>query len=185
MKENEAVGHASLLRTKLYAPPPRLDLVKRGRLLAELNTLLVGSAGFGRNLTLIAAPAGYGKTTLASQWLQTIDLPVAWLSLDPDDNDPTRFFRYLIAAFQTAAPDAIREPPSLAGAGPVSSIDTLTTEIINNLSAMPTPMMLVLDDYHVIESRAIHHQLTSVLEHQPANLHMVILTREDPLLPIP
>jgi LuxR family maltose regulon positive regulatory protein len=185
VKENEMVDHPSLLRTKLYAPVPRPGLVERKRLLDELNTNLTGRAGFNRNLTLFTAPAGYGKTTLACQWLETVKAPAAWLSLEADDNDPTRFIHYLIAALQTVLPDLGSEAQSMLEAPQKPSDEVLITALINDLSTNPEPLILVLDDYHTIQTPIIHKQMTLVLDHQPANLHLVITTREDPLIPIP
>ena len=105
MSENPTPEFATLLQTKLGAPSPRPGLVQRPELLARLNDNLVIDRRFGRRLTVIAAPAGYGKTTLASQWLGALEMPAAWLSLESADNDPVRFLRYVIAALQGVSPD--------------------------------------------------------------------------------
>jgi LuxR family maltose regulon positive regulatory protein len=185
MKENQMVEQPSLLKTKFYAPSPRPELVERKRLLDELNANLTGKSGFSRKLTLITAPAGYGKTTLACQWLETVKVPVAWLSLEADDNDPTRFIHYLIAALQTVHPDLGSEALAMLEAQQRPPDDVLITALINDLSTQPELLILVLDDYHVIRTPTIHKQLASVLDHQPANFHLVVATREDPLIPIP
>lgn len=185
MLENERSEFDSLLQTKLFAPSPKPGLVKRSHLLDRLNTYLVGEGVFGRKLTLIAAPAGYGKTTLASQWLQTFKVPVAWLSLEEGDNDPTRFIRYLIAALQLVSPDLGRESQAILQAPQKPPDEVLLTALINDLAANPELLVLVLDDYHVIQTSAIHQALRFLVEHIPETLHLVIATREDPPLAIP
>ena len=172
-----------LLQTKLYVPPPRPDLVPRPRLIERLD------AGLHRKLTLISAPAGFGKTTLVSAWVQAVagvSMPtaVAWLSLDESDNDLVRFLTYLIAALQTieaglgeGALGALRSPQPPPAEG-------ILTAAINEVAALPDRIVLVLDDLHVIETRPIHDALSFLLRHQPPNLHLVIATRVDPPLPL-
>lgn len=174
----------SLLRTKLYAPVPRPELVERKRLLRKLNAGLSGRSGFERKLTLIAAPAGYGKTTLACQWLESARAPAAWLSLEAEDNDPIRFIRYLIAALRTVLPDLGRDAQAMLDAPRKPSDEILMTELVNDLGLNADPLILVLDDYHAIRTPTIHQQIAFLLEHQPPSLHLVLMTREDPLLPI-
>ena len=174
-----------LLKTKVNAPQVRAEIVQRNRLLDWLNEGLQNADGFNRQLTLVSAPAGYGKTTFVTDWIERIGLPVAWLSLDETDNDPTRFLAYLIAAIQQVQ-DGVGEVTSkllLSAQGP--PVETILTVFVNELSAMQAPLILVLDDYHVIHTLSIHEQLRFLLEHQPAQLHLVIVSREDPLLPIP
>jgi LuxR family maltose regulon positive regulatory protein len=185
MLENEGSEFTSLLQTKLFAPSPKPGLVKRFHLLDRLNTYFLGEGGFGRKLTLIAAPAGYGKTTLASQWLPTIEVPVSWLSLEVEDNDPTRFMRYLIGALQQISPDVGLESQAMLQAPQKPPDEVLLTPLINDLAAKPELLMLVLDDYHVIHTSAIHKTLNFLIEHIPETLHLVIATREDPPLAIP
>jgi len=169
---------ASLLTTKLYIPPPRPTAVNRPRLLARLH------AGLHGRLTLVSAPAGFGKTTLVGAWVAGCGRPVAWLSLDTGDNDPTRFLTYLTAALQRVAPDlgagvltALRSPQPLP-------LEALLTALVNEVAALPTPSLLVLDDYHIIESAAVGEALAFLVEHLPPSLHLVIATREDPPLPL-
>ena len=174
-----------LLKTKVNVPQVRAEIVQRNRLLDWLNEGLQNADGFNRQLTLVSAPAGYGKTTFVADWIKRIGLPVAWLSLDETDNDPTRFLAYLIAAIQQVQ-DGFGEVTSkllLSAQGP--PVETILTVFVNELSAMQAPLILVLDDYHVIHTLSIHEQLRFLLEHQPAQLHLVIVSREDPLLPIP
>ena len=165
-----------LLSTKLYIPSPRPNAVNRSRLLTRLDVGL-----FGR-LTLVSAPAGFGKTTLVSAWVSGCGRPVAWLSLDAGDNDPTRFLTYLTAAVQTVAPgvgdgvlSALRSPQP-------PPLEAILIALVNEIAALPTPFILVLDDYHVIEAAAVGDALTFLIDHLPPPLHLVIATREDPPL---
>ena len=167
-----------LLQTKLYAPMPRLHLVRRERLVDRL--LSQGK----RPLTLIAAPAGFGKTTLVSEWIVQDDQKVAWLSLDNDDNDPARFLTYLIAALQTCQA-AMGETALTALAAPQAPpAKALLTLLINELGTLAAPLTLVLDDYHVITAQPIHEALTFLIDHLPPHLRLIITTRVDPPLPL-
>jgi LuxR family maltose regulon positive regulatory protein len=168
---------APVLVTKLYAPPPRPETVARPRLIARLD------AGLRRTLTLVAAPAGFGKTALVGTWVDGCGRPVAWLSLDEGDSDPTRFLTYLVAALRTVAPqigsgllDALRapQPPT----------EALLTALLNELAALPDQVILVLDDYHLIDARPVDEALAFLVEHLPRTVHLVIATREDPPLPL-
>lgn len=158
-----------LLQTKLYIPPVRPNLVPRLRLIKRLN------AGLHRKLTLVSAPAGYGKTTLVSEWLRGTDRPCAWLSLDESDNDPARFLTYLVAALQTI--DAQQQTAAQPPPGRVS-----ITTLINDIAATARPFVLVLDDYHAIVEPDIHEMTSFLLEYQPPQMHLVITTRRDPPL---
>ena len=168
----------TLLQTKLYIPQPRSDLVSRSRLLERLNEALQ------HRLTLISAPAGFGKTTLVSEWLEQIDRPAAWLSLDKDDNDPTRFLTYLVALFQQIRAGIGQTAQSLLYSSPSPPPETLITTLINDVTADPIEFILVLDDYHLIESQPIHQTLTFLLDHQPSEMHLLITSRADPPLPL-
>src|SRR5579859_802607 len=167
-----------ILATKLYVPPPAPAVVPRPRLIERLDE------GLRRRLTLLSAPAGFGKTTLVSTWVAGCNRPVAWLSLDEGDSDPTRFLTYLVAALQSIAP--------AIGAGLLSVLqspqpppsETVLTALLNDISTTPQQFVLVLDDYHVIDDTAVDEALTFLLEHLPAQLHLVITTREDPQLPL-
>ncbi len=186
---------ASILTTKLYIPPVRPEMVTRSRLIKELNAGLPGQSGrFARKLTLISAPAGFGKTTLLSEWTTTTGWPVAWLSLDEGDNDPTRFWVYFVAALQTI--------PSLSETGVGESalamlqspqpppMEAVLAALINDIAAVSQhdheshSYVLVLDDYHEIEAQSIHEGITFLLDNQPRQLHLVLSTRADPPLPI-
>jgi LuxR family maltose regulon positive regulatory protein len=169
----------SLLATKLYIPPVRPDVVPRLRLVERLNE------GLQRKLTLISAPAGFGKTTLASILKSEIsNLELAWLSLDDDDNDSVRFWMYVIAALQTPSAGAGAEALVLLQSPQPPLIKTIISLLLNDLSSLDQDVALVLDDYHVIESPAIHSALTFLLDHLPPRMHVVVATRVDPPLPL-
>ena len=181
-----------LLTTKLYIPPPRPNWVPRPRLIQWLGDGLC----LGHRLTLISAPAGFGKTTLLSEWIQQSERPTAWLSLDEGDNDPVRFLAYLIGALQRVdeaigqSVQGILQSPPLPSAASASRSETmwiegLMTALINDITAAAARTTLVLDDYHLIHAASIHHAVRFLLEHQPPIMHMVIATREDPPLPLP
>ncbi len=168
----------NILLTKLHVPPLRSVFVHRprliGRLTAEPNALL----------TLICAPAGYGKTTLVAEWLQSLQSNFAWLSLDESDNDPRRFLGYLLAALrQIDAAIGRAVEPLLQSPQPPPG-DVILTALVNEIAAVPQPFILVLDDYHLIHTPPSYQQLSFLLEHQPPQMRLVIITREDPPLPI-
>lgn len=183
-----------ILATKLYIPPPRRNLVLRPRLNERLNN------GLQRKLTLISAPAGFGKTTLISEWLhQGSDsgresLPpssfspqpshVAWLSLEQGDDDPARFLIYLVSALQTVSPQLGADALAVLQSSLPPSIEPLLAALINEIAAFPDELVLVLDDYHTIDSKPVDAALTFLLEHMPPQMHLVITTREDPQLPL-
>src|SRR5713101_4880162 len=167
-----------ILATKLYIPPLRPKVVSRPRLLEQLNE------GLHRKLTLIAAPAGFGKTTLVSAWVAGCDRQVAWLSLDKGDSDPTLFLTYLVAALRTIAPNiGVGVLGALQSPQPPPT-ESILTALLNEITAIPDNFVLVLDDYHVIEAKAIDQALTYLVEHLPPQMHLVIVTREDPQLPL-
>lgn len=205
---------ALILTTKLYIPPPRPDpstglrtsLVPRSHLIERLNEGLHRTP----SVTLVSAPAGFGKTTLVSDWLHQLKaegrglsaarevkkfhpsafsphpFKVAWLSLDEADNDPTRFLTYLVAALQELDPNLGQAVEGLLQSPQPPLLETLiTTTLINEITtAMPT-FVLVLDDYHVINAQPIHDALTFLLDHLPLQMHLVIISRADPALPLP
>jgi LuxR family maltose regulon positive regulatory protein len=170
----------SLLTTKLYIPPARPGLVVRPRLLEKLK------AGLAANLILVSAPAGFGKTTLLSEWIQNSQppIPTAWLSLEATDNDPARFWDYFIAALKTLKPTMGETALALLRSPQPAVIEVVLTSLINDLTSIKSYFILVLDDYHVIQSQSIHAGITFLLEHLPAKMHLVIATREDPALPL-
>jgi LuxR family maltose regulon positive regulatory protein len=170
-----------LLRTKLFAPAPRLGAVPRPRLVARL------AAGLRGPLTLLAAPAGSGKTTLLAAWRAASpggDTPLAWVALDAGDNDPARFWRYVAAALGTLHPGVGDEALALLRAPQPPPLAGVLTVLLNALAALPADAVLVLDDYHVIATPTIHAGLAFLLDHLPPRLHLAIATRADPPLPL-
>ncbi|NTU77935.1 MAG: helix-turn-helix transcriptional regulator [Chloroflexales bacterium] len=167
-----------VLATKLFIPPPRPNAVLRADLIARLNE------GLDRKLTLISAPAGFGKTSLASAWVAGCGRPAAWLSLDEGDNDPARFLAYLVAALQTLAPAVGADVVGLLQSPQPPPIEALLPLLLNAIVTLPQPAVLVLDDYHVLDARPIDQALAFLVEHLPPQLHLVIATREDPPLPL-
>ena len=169
-----------LLRTKLFIPPARPHRVLRPRLLERMNEGLQRAPG----LTLISAPAGFGKTTLVSEWVSSCGRPVAWITLDERDGDASRFLTYLVAAWQSVAGNiGAAWLPALQSPQPPSA-EAVITALLNDLGAASESFVLVLDDYHRIDSRAVDEALVFLLEHRPPQLHLVIATREDPQLPL-
>jgi len=135
-------------------------------------------------VTLISAPAGFGKTTLVSEWVAGCERPAAWLSLDDGDNDPARFLTYLVAALQTIAQNIGAGVLGVLQSPQPPPIESILTALLNEITTVPEDFVLILDDYHVIDSKAVDHALTFLLEHQPPQMHLVIATREDPDLPL-
>src|SRR5215207_7212693 len=176
----------NLLATKLFVPPARANLVARPRLFERVE------AGLQDKLTLIAAPAGFGKTTLLSAWRATAAgsaLRFSWVSLDHADNDPLRFWSYLITALDMLAPGVGTSALGLLQSPQPPPIEHILTIILNGLSAASAEppvrdMALILDDYHVITAPAIHAALAFLIDYLPSQLHLVILTRADPALPM-
>jgi LuxR family maltose regulon positive regulatory protein len=174
----------ALLRTKLLIPTPREDLVRRQRLIDLLGSNLYEGGVFPRKLTLIAAPAGYGKTTLASQWLAEAGISAAWLTLEASENDPTRFFTYTVAAFQMVVPGIGRPVLRMLAAPQRPPQEVMLTALINELAKHESPLIFALDDYHLIQSQSVHAALKFLVEHLPPNVHLAIMSREDPPLPL-
>jgi LuxR family maltose regulon positive regulatory protein len=190
------------LTTKLYIPPPRPELVPRPRLIERLNE--GPRSGRTPGVTLISAPAGFGKTTLVSEWLHQSKVSAAWLSLDEGDNDPTRFLTYLVAALQTIAPNIGEGVLGVLHATQPQPppIESILTTLLNDITTVPDNFVLVLDDYHVIEAKPVDKALAFLIEHLPPHtgppgtgrqdkcggqrqgMHLVIATREDPQLPL-
>ncbi|MCB0183468.1 MAG: hypothetical protein KDE31_04350, partial [Caldilineaceae bacterium] len=135
-------------------------------------------------MTLISAPAGFGKTTLISAWLADNEYAAAWLSLDQGDSDPTQFLAYLIAALQTIAPEIGAEAVDLLDSPQPPPIAAMLTGLLNELTTLSNRLILVLDDYHVLDSPAINDALAFLLDHLPPQMHLVMTTREDPNLPL-
>ena len=170
-----------LLATKLYVPSARRPVIPRPRLVAQL---LAGLAG---KLTLISAPAGFGKTTVVSAWQATpaaSAFPLAWISVDATDTDPTRFWSYVSAALDQLLLGAGAHMLAVLQSSRPPAIETVLLSLLNALSALPGDAALVLDDYHVIDAAPIHRAVGFLLDHLPPQLHLVIITRADPPLPL-
>jgi LuxR family maltose regulon positive regulatory protein len=167
-----------LLSTKLFIPRPRKNQVSRPRLVQRLN------AGLDKKLTLISAPAGFGKTTLLSEWIPKSPRCVTWLSLDETDNDPSRFWAYFIASLQALRSDLGESALQSLQSSQVPPIASILTTLINDITAFPDVFAIVLDDYHIIESQSIQEGLTFLIDHLPGNMHLVLTTRIDPPLPL-
>jgi LuxR family maltose regulon positive regulatory protein len=169
-----------LLATKLLAPQPRAALVARPRLVARIDD------GVRRRLTLVCAPAGFGKTTLVTAWRSAAGqaLPVAWLSLDEADNDPARFLDYAIAALGTVLPGLGVNARAMLGESPSPSTEAVVTVLVNELADLDRDVVLVLDDYQLIHQEAVHHGVGFFLDHAPPQAHLIIATRVEPPLPL-
>ena len=189
-----------ILATKLYAPPPLRKIVRRPRLIEQLNH------GIHHKLILISAPAGFGKTTLISEWVNQKDedggmkddesnfspSKVTWLSLDERDNDPTRFLTYVIAALQEVVPTIGEEVLAALQSPQLPPIESILTMLINEITPpsadsvrdVSNNFILVLDDYHLINAQSVDQSLAFLLEHAPPQMHLIITTREDPPLPL-
>ena len=174
----------ALLETKLYVPRPRRGLVLRPRLSERLDR------GTASKLMLVSAPAGFGKTTLLTEWLAAgLASPAderlaAWLSLDRGDNDPASFWTYVIAALRTVASGVGESALALLDAPQPPPIETVLTTLLNDLGAVAGEVVLVLDDYHVIDAREVQDAMAFLLDHLPPRLHVVIASRTDPALPL-
>ena len=142
------------------------------------------NAGLHRKLTLISAPAGFGKTTLVSEWIAAGVRPVAWLSLEEGDSDPGRFLTYLVAALQTIVENIGEEILGVLHSPQPPPTESILTALLNEIAAIPDNFILVLDDYHVIDAKPVDQALAFLLEHLPPQMHLVITTREDPNLPL-
>ena len=173
MSESE---RESLLATKLYMPRMRSDVMARPHLVRRLEE------ASNRELMLVSAPPGFGKSTILAEWARSTGRPVAWVSLDPDDNDPTRFWRYVVAALGQVRPGLEERVVPLLRAPEQLAPEAAVAAIVNELAADPQPLALVLDDYHAIESPAIHEALAFFLERLPPGLVVVIAGRSDPPL---
>ena len=170
-----------LLATKLHVPGPRPGFVARPRLARALGE------GLARGLVVVCAPAGFGKTALLADWVRSGDHRVAWLSLDAADNDPVRFWRHVIAALDRARPGIGERVGPLLGPPAPLSFEGLVTALINELAAQPGDgeVLLVLDDYHLIDARQVHGALEFLVEHLPPGLRLALASRSDPPLRLP
>src|SRR4051794_8043929 len=173
---------SALLETKLYLPTPRPGMVPRGRLAERLK------AGSSSTLVLVSAPAGFGKTTLLAEWLAaglaTDDGVAAWVSLDAGDNVPATFWTYVVSALRKVCPSVGATALELLAAPQPPPVETVLTTVINDLGGLNHDVVLVLDDYHVVEAVEIHGGIAYLFDHRPPQLHTVIAGRADPPLPL-
>ena len=167
-----------ILRTKLYRPPVTPDLVDRRRLQELMDAALHKPA------TLVSAPAGWGKSVLVSQWAESLDRPVAWLALDASDSDVGVFLAYVLAAVRERIPDACGPTQEVLSAPKPPPASVLARSLVNDLDSIETPFVLVLDDYYRITCPEVHELVGILLAHPPRCLHMVMVTRRDPPLPL-
>lgn len=167
-----------ILATKIFIPLPRARLVHRRRLTDRMNESLP------LRLTLVSAPAGFGKTTLVSDWAAGSSRPVAWLSLDEADSDPRRFLVYLVSALQTVNANLGESVLGLLQSPEPPATELLLSDLINDVAQGQQGFTLVLDDYHLVESRPVDAALTFLLDHAPPQMHLVVVAREDPQLPL-
>ncbi|UCC53424.1 MAG: hypothetical protein JSV68_05535, partial [Anaerolineaceae bacterium] len=169
-----------LLQTKLHIPSPRPNLVARPYLTDRISEGLLQ----GSKLTLVTAPAGFGKSTLIISWIQQAEQQVAWLSLDKDDNDPTRFWSYVFTAIKYAQPDLAEDALIALGAPQQPPIEALLTGLINRATKLSNQLILTLEDYYLIDNPVIHTAVTFLLENLPSQLHLLLSGRSDPPLPL-
>ncbi len=170
--------NSPILKTKLYIPKQKADIVPRPNLLEQLNT------GIDKKLTLLSTPAGYGKTTVLVQWLSCINHKVAWLSLDTSDSDKQRFIVYFIAALTNHVPNLKDILNILLSPSQMPDMVSIMTNVINNICDINEKIVIVLDDYHYIKNSEIDEEISFFIAHMPHNAHLVISTREDPKLPL-
>ena len=142
------------------------------------------TAGLNQRLILVSAPAGYGKTTMVNQWLDSVDCPCAWISLDEHDGDPATFLSYFLAAVRSVYPEAGRASGPLLRAPTLPAPGRLADSLLHDLIALPGKLILVLDDYHTLQTQDIHAVMARVMKHMPAHIHLVLTTPADPPLPL-
>ena len=167
-----------LLHTKLMPPRLHADVIQRGDLLRRLD------AGLTKKLTLVTAPTGFGKTTLVGMWTASRDFPSAWVTLDENDNDPTRFWTYVVSAVRTFDPALGKTTLSALMAPQPPAFQTLLPPLINEMAGLNASWILVLDEYHAIASAEITAGLAFLIQHLPESLHLVLISRNEPALPL-
>mgnify|MGYP006276871559 CR=1 FL=1 len=178
MTELPGPGKAHLLSTKLHPPPAGAAVIRRSRLLTMLDE------GAARGITLVCAPAGFGKSTLVADWLHHRRQAGGWVSLDAADSDPVLFWSYVIAACQEHHPELGIEAGALLLSSPSSGPRDVVSSLINDLATLDEPFTLVLDDYHLVEGDDVHEGLAVLTERRPASLHLVLISRSEPSLPL-
>jgi len=166
------------ITTKLHRPPLDRIHIQRPHLLKRLDQ------GRSRPLTLVSAPAGYGKSVLICSWLESCDIPGAWISLDENDNDLRTFTAYFVAAVKTLFPGACRNTQALLSASDLPPIAVLVANLMNELDLIEQSFIMVLDDFHLIEDESVLDMITQLLHHPPQTMHLVLIARQDPAMPI-
>jgi LuxR family maltose regulon positive regulatory protein len=174
----EARAVEPVLMTKLRRPSSPLLLIDRPRLLDQL------TAYVDRRLILVSAPAGYGKTALVSHWLEAAGEAYAWLSLDEQDNDLATFLLYLVTAIRGAYPEAMAAVEQILRAPTLGPPIRLADAVLQGMAGLPGPLVLALDDYHAIKTPEVHTLMARLVEHLPPHVHVVLITRADPPLPL-
>lgn len=176
--KGDEIEHPALLKTKLYVPLLQSKWISRPRLVKCMDE------GFVRKLTLISAPAGFGKTTLLVDWIHREKIPVVWLSIDKNDNDPLHFLTYVIAGLQTLKAGIGKAALTMLQSPQPPPIDSILINLVNDVTLIPTDMALVLDDYHCIDVKPIHDMIAFLLDHLPKQMHIILATRSNPPLPL-
>ena len=178
MKDSMSTGidRQVVLRTKFHRPRVLADLIDRPSLKERLDS------GWDRSLILVAAPAGFGKSTLLSAWLEACDHLNAWLSLDENDNDLGVFLAYFLGAVRTIFPNALTTTQALLSGVTQPPLTVIVHSLLNDLDDLERDFVLVLDDYHLISEQSVHDLLAALLQHPPHRMHLVIATRQDPPL---
>jgi LuxR family maltose regulon positive regulatory protein len=174
----DEIEHSTLLRTKLYVPPLQSAWISRSRLAERVDE------GFERKLTLISAPAGFGKTTLLVDWVNKHEKPVAWFSVDKGDDDPVRFLTYVILGLQGLEAGTGEAALMMLQSPQPPPIESILINLINDVIHIQTDFALIVDDYHLIDAKPIHEMIAFLLENLPGEMHMIIATRSDPPLPL-
>ena len=174
----DEIEHSTLLRTKLYVPPLQSAWISRSRLAERVDE------GFERKLTLISAPAGFGKTTLLVDWVNKHEKPVAWFSVDKGDDDPVRFLIYVILGLQGLEAGTGEAALMMLQSPQPPPIESILINLINDVIHIQTDFALIVDDYHLIDAKPIHEMIAFLLENLPGEMHMIIATRSDPPLPL-
>ncbi|MTI96021.1 MAG: hypothetical protein FH749_11160 [Firmicutes bacterium] len=175
-----------LLELKITPPPLQPRLLPRPKLLELLNSELMSNGSFHRKLTLVTAPAGYGKTSIVRQWLAEHSERVAWYSLDDTDSDPSRFWLYFLSALGKVAPvgQSTLQTLSAPSLSQMSIDRDKLIGLLNELANLETPLFLVLDDFHLIEDQTVSDNLAFLIERLPPTVHIVVITRYDPDWPL-